>query len=97
MTSATIVAMIAAVAAPLGAYLLAARRFSGKIETSDARELWAESRAIRDWSMGRIQELNELVRRLEERIKLLEEDNKVLTQENRGLLLQIAKLEEKTR
>lgn len=67
----TVIAVIAAVAAPLGAYLVAARRFSGRIESSDAKELWAESRSIRDWSQGRIASL-------EARVATLEAENRDL-------------------
>lgn len=68
MSTATIVAVLIALAAPIAAYLAAVRRFSGKIGSSDAAELWAESRSIRDWSQIRITQLNELVARLEEKV-----------------------------
>ena len=66
-----VITIIAACAAPLGAYLIAARRFSGRIESSDAKDLWAESRSIRDWSQGRIASL-------EARVAHLEEENRAL-------------------
>lgn len=72
---ATAIALIAALAAPIVSYVVAARRFSGKIETSDAKELWAESRSIREWSQARIAALNEDVERLEARIRSLESHN----------------------
>lgn len=72
------VAIIIALAAPVGAYLVAARRFSGKIKTSEAEELWAESRAIRQDSAERIKILNGIVERLEIRINSLEADNERL-------------------
>lgn len=75
MNSSTIIAVVAAVAAPLGAYLVAARRFSGKIETSDAKQLWQESRSIREWSVKRIAELNGVIRTLEHRVASLEAHN----------------------
>lgn len=75
-------ALIAAVFAPLGAYLIAKRQFSGRIETSDAKELWAESRAIREWSQQRIDTLNDVVARLEERERLLEGRVRLLETEN---------------
>lgn len=72
------VAIIVALAAPIGAYLVAARRFSGKIKTSEAEELWAESRAIRQDSAKRIRILNGVVERLETRVGSLEAENERL-------------------
>lgn len=70
----TIIAIAAAIAAPLGAYLVAARRFSGQITSSDATELWAESRSIRDWSERRIALLDQRVVDLsKENVELLKE------------------------
>lgn len=70
---------------PLITYMLAKRQFSGRIETSDAKELWAESRAIREWSQRRIDTLNGVVARLEERERLLEERVRLLEKENDDL------------
>lgn len=81
----TLVAILIAIAAPLGAYLVAARQFSGKIESSDAKELWAESRSIRDWSQKRITTLNETVARLETRVAALEQTNEELFNERNEL------------
>lgn len=66
----TVIAILAAIAAPLGAYLVAARRFSGRIESSDAKELWEESRSIRDWSQDRIRELTREVAQLREELRV---------------------------
>jgi uncharacterized protein YceH (UPF0502 family) len=63
--TAAVIAAAAAILGPLVAYVVAARRFSGKIETTEASELWAESRSIRDWSQKRIQELEARIRTLE--------------------------------
>lgn len=71
----TIIAIIAAIAAPLGAYLVAARRFSGKIQTTEAGKLWEEADRMRAWSATQIE-------RLESRIKALEVGNEALAQEN---------------
>lgn len=71
----TLLAIIAGIFGPLGAYLVAARQFSGKIETTEARELWEESRSIRDWSQQRIEVLHETVERLERRLRELEDEN----------------------
>jgi FtsZ-binding cell division protein ZapB len=81
-----------AIIGPVGAYLLAARKMSGKIATSEAADLWAESKAIRDWSMERIgacdKEISELRASLREvlaRLHVVEEKNKVLEAENERL------------
>lgn len=54
-----LVAVIGAFVLPLVTYLVAARRFSGRIESSEAADLWEESRSIRDWSQAHIKELRE--------------------------------------
>lgn len=77
--------MIIALIGPVGAYLVAVRQLSGKIKNSDATELWAESRSIREWSAARIKELNEHIDELEERVAELEKTNRELTDENRDL------------
>lgn len=81
VTSAVAAALIGA----LASYIVAARRFSGKIETTEAKELWAESRAIRKWSQERIESLNDLVGRLEKRNSELEARVEHLETENEQL------------
>jgi len=71
-TFAVLAALLAAVVGPILSFLIAARRFSGKIETTEASDLWEESRAIRDWSMQRINALQGVVARLEARLEALE-------------------------
>jgi chromosome segregation ATPase len=82
----TLIAIVAAIAGPLGAYLVAARRFSGKIASSDATDLWKESSAIRDWSGNQITLLSENVSRLEERVHDLENAERELSRENSRLV-----------
>lgn len=79
-----LVALIAAIG-PVGAYLLAARKMSGKIGTSDAEQLWAESKAIRDWSKERLEmqdkeitDLREALSALSSRCSALEKENETL-------------------
>lgn len=67
--------LIAALAGPVVAYLVAARRFSGKIQTTEATDLWEESRSIREWSRERMNELEAKNTALEKRIKHLEDEN----------------------
>lgn len=83
-------AVVAAFIGALGSYTLAARRFSGKIETTEAKELWAESRSIRKWSQERIEELNGVVGRLEARNSELEDRVEYLELENAALHREIA-------
>jgi len=73
--NAPFVMIIGALAGPIVAYIVAARRFSGKIETTEARELWKESRAIREWSQRRMRELEQRNRALEDRVEHLENEN----------------------
>lgn len=82
----TTLALVGAVAAPLVTWFIAVRRFSGKIETTEAKDLWAESKAIRTWSQARIATLNAQVARLERRVGSLEETNTDLIQENKDLI-----------
>lgn len=90
-TTATIIdpattgAVVAALVGALTSYIVAARRFSGKIETTEAKELWAESRAIRKWSQERIETLNTTVARLEARNAELETRVEHLEDENTAL------------
>lgn len=79
------VAVVAAALGPIGAYLVAARRLSGKIANSDAEQLWEESRAIREWSNNRLtiqdQEIKSLRKALSDlnnRFASLEAENKIL-------------------
>lgn len=92
-----IVAIVAAIAGPLAAYLAAAKRFSGKIESSAATDLWAESRAIREWSQARIKELNDHIEQLEERVRCLEEQNEQLIADNHRLQAERDRYAEVTR
>lgn len=82
----TLVAAVAAVAGPLCAYLVAAKRFSGKIASSDAADLWKESSAIREWSGTQITALSSNVARLEQRVQALEGSNEELSRENSRLV-----------
>jgi chromosome segregation ATPase len=86
--------IIAAIVGPLGAYLLAARKLSGRVATSDATDLWAESRSIRQWSTARIEALDMEVSLLRTRIGLVEQQNDALARENSRLMEQIHELNE---
>jgi septal ring factor EnvC (AmiA/AmiB activator) len=77
--------VFAALVAPVGAYFLAAHKMSGKINTSEAQQLWEESRAIRDWSSQEIQSLRAALSEAMSRISHLEEQNRELTEQNASL------------
>jgi chromosome segregation ATPase len=89
MTTVNYIALGALLIAPLVSYLAASRRLSGKIGTSDAKELWSESRSIRDDYRVQIDRANSRVKQLEDRVGALEERNHRLTQENEGLRRQV--------
>lgn len=75
----------AAALAALGAYFIALRRASGTIQTSEASDLWEESKAIRQELRDRITELNLEIGRLQGRLEAVEGrntelDNKIAEQ-----------------
>lgn len=78
-------AIVVAIIAPLGAYLAAVRKTSGKIGSSDAEQLWKESSDIRRWSTERVKELNDHVDQLERRLAEIEKANGQLAEDNRRL------------
>src|SRR4051812_47436216 len=82
-TIGAVLALFTAVAAPLGAYFIAYRRFSGRIQTTEASRLWDEAAAIREDYRRRVDECNERADRVEE--------------ENRRLRERVAHLEEELR
>jgi hypothetical protein len=69
---------------PLATYLVASRRLSGKIGTSDAASLWSESKSIRDDYRERLSASDARQARLEERVGILERINNELAVENLG-------------
>jgi hypothetical protein len=56
--------LVVGIVGPVGAYLVAAHKMSGKIATTEAAQLWAESSAIREWSAARIDKCDEEIIRL---------------------------------
>jgi peptidoglycan hydrolase CwlO-like protein len=86
---ATYIALAAILVAPLIGYLTATRRLSGKIGTSDAQELWSESRSIRDDYRTQITRANARTEQLEARVDALERLNAELSSKNAGLNRQV--------
>lgn len=80
---ALVVALVVAIVGPLATYVTASRKLSGKIGTSEAGDLWAESRAMRD-------EYRERTAALEARVAKLEQANADLTRENDDLKRQLS-------
>jgi len=70
----TFVPLAVALIAPVGAYLVAARKMSGRIASSEASQLWDESRSIRDDYRGRLQEANARIAELEGQVAVLQRD-----------------------
>ena len=80
-----LIGLIAVVIAPLLGYVAANRRLSGKIGTSEATDLWAESSAIRADYREQIASSTRRTYSLEERVANLEKLNNELSRENMGL------------
>jgi predicted RNase H-like nuclease (RuvC/YqgF family) len=85
--------IVIAAIAPLGAYLLAAHRMSGRVDTSTASELWGEARSIRDDYNVQLKRANERVRDLESRVEKCEGQNYDLVRENYQLKAKVRELE----
>jgi predicted RNase H-like nuclease (RuvC/YqgF family) len=75
------------------AYFTVARKLSGKVNTTEASELWKESSSIREDYRERLRFSDEALRRLEERIQKLEESNDALLNENRQLRQRVDELQ----
>lgn len=82
---------------PLLTYIVAARKLSGRIRDSDATELWAESRSIREWSAERVKELADHSEQVEARLGEMESANSTLLTENRKLIREVFGLHETIR
>jgi chromosome segregation ATPase len=94
-----LIAIAAIVIAPLIGYLTATRKLSGKITTSDASDLWMESRSIRQDYRTENERLRIQVGVLEAHVEKLETDSResiishaVLVHEIGGLRTEITTL-----
>lgn len=74
-----VIAIVGSLAAALVTWLVAQRRFSGKIDSSEATDLWQEAKDLRKWSQERIDAQDAKIARLEERIDGLFRENRSLT------------------
>jgi chromosome segregation ATPase len=93
----TLLPLLGILIGPVLAYLLSARRLSGKITTSDATSLWAESGKLRLEYKTEMEDLRLIVTRLRERVSELEDKNEVLHLENGELRLEITRLRSENR
>lgn len=81
--------IVIALVGPIGAYIVAARRFSGKIGTSDAAQLWKESKDIRDWSTKRLEAADAEIGELRERVDHLWTRIRGLEKKNDDLIIEL--------
>jgi uncharacterized coiled-coil protein SlyX len=89
---AVIVALVAAVAGPLGGYIMAARKMSGKIGTSEAASLWEEAGKLRAEYRGEAEGLRKTVATQEVTIVELQLQVASLRQENQKLQQRVVDL-----
>lgn len=74
-------------------YIAAIRRASGRVETTEASELWSEARTMREDYRKQLETALELIERLRTRISELESDNYELRVEVRDLLKRVHSIE----
>lgn len=86
--------IIVGILGPILTYIVAARKLQGSVKNSEATDLWAESRAIREWSAERITQLGGTVAGLETRLAGVEAQNRTLSLENDRLLKQVSELQQ---
>src|SRR6266487_5469775 len=77
-----ILAIIAAIGGPLVAYLIGAKKLSGRINTSEAGMLWEEARNLRSEYKTEVGDLRDIVVKLRDRVNELEKKNDILYLEN---------------
>jgi predicted RNase H-like nuclease (RuvC/YqgF family) len=84
---------VGTIAVALIGYVVAVRKASGKISSSEASDLWEESRAMRADYAVRLQRCDERIAQMETRQSTLEAANDALGDENRALRRRIFELE----
>lgn len=85
-------AIVVALFGPVATYVVAVRKLSGKVGTSEASQLWEESRSIRNDYRAQIEHLNDTVKQCEGRISTLEHRNDDLLRENGRLTQKVEEL-----
>lgn len=91
-TLAVIAAIGVAVISALGAYLAAAKRLSGRIDTTEAAELWKEAASQRESDRARLTAVEQRNADLEARMAALERDNLRLMREALDYAAEISRL-----
>jgi len=88
----TYLTLAVAVLTPLVTFFVTARRLSGKVATSEAKDLWVESRSIREdlnrrneYLCSKLDDCETHIAKLEHRVLELERANSILEMENRRL------------
>jgi chromosome segregation ATPase len=81
--------VVAALIAAAGGYIVAVRRFSGRIGSTEASKLWDAATEMRVEYIARIAELKVEVSGLRERMSAVEIKNTVLSDENERLAEQV--------
>lgn len=95
MGIAAIIALVGVILGPAITYLGLQRRLSGKIGTSEASDLWEESRNIRKELEERNRWLSDKITQLQKRMEELEAENRALHREN-GALQRVIEGQERT-
>jgi len=66
-----LVPLVIAIVGPILTYLVAARKVAGRVTSSEAKDLWAEGKAIRDMLNDRIEVLENRIEELGQRVEKL--------------------------
>lgn len=90
-----VLTVAAALIGPAVTFLVAARRMSGRIATSDASDLWAEARDMRQDYRDRLAASEARAARVEERMAKLEDRHNECVKENKALRNEVAELKAK--
>jgi len=84
-------ALIAAIVSPLITYIAANRKLSGKISTSEAESLWAESASIREDYRTRLDQANKRITDLEMRFTESDQRGNELERQNIELISELSR------
>lgn len=75
MNLTAIVSLVGVLGGSLGGFLIAYRKLSGRIGTSEASKLWDEATAMRAEYREQAERMQQIIDRLRERIVALEAEN----------------------
>lgn len=95
--SPAVYALAAAIVAALGAYVAAARKMSGTIGTSEASDLWAATKDVRDFTAEQLRIANERIGTLEGVITALHARIVLVEKENADCWERLTAIQKKTR